>query len=113
MYYVYILRSRRDQLLYTGYTANLKKRYWLHRNGHVKATRNRLPLDLVFCLPFYTRKETEHMEWFLKNTGSGRILKKKLAKIFNQEDFIKYLAWLKYYKPELRRKYYTGPYGPP
>jgi len=33
MYYIYILRSKKDKKFYTGYTNNLKLRFELHQNG--------------------------------------------------------------------------------
>ena len=35
MFYVYILFSDKDKLLYTGYTDNLKSRFNAHANGFV------------------------------------------------------------------------------
>ena len=38
MFYVYILRSLRDEKLYTGYTGNLKRRIQEHFRGDVHTT---------------------------------------------------------------------------
>jgi len=46
MYYVYILRCG-DNLLYTGFTENLEKRFTRHISGHVPATKHRLPTELI------------------------------------------------------------------
>ncbi len=47
MYYVYVLRSEKDNKNYTGYTKNLKLRFEQHRKGLVLSTKNRRPLVLI------------------------------------------------------------------
>jgi len=47
MFYVYILFSKKDKLLYTGYTDDLRSRYNAHTNGYVKATKHRRPLTII------------------------------------------------------------------
>lgn len=37
MYYVYIIKSKKDKMLYTGSTNNLKKRLELHNKGKVSS----------------------------------------------------------------------------
>ena len=46
-YYVYILKSDKDDNFYVGYTNNLKQRLALHNDGKVQSTKNRRPLNLV------------------------------------------------------------------
>ncbi len=41
MYYVYILKSLKDESLYIGYSANLKKRISDHENGLSKSTKQK------------------------------------------------------------------------
>ena len=40
MYYVYVLKSRKDEKLYTGYTNDLRRRLAEHDKGENKATRS-------------------------------------------------------------------------
>lgn len=47
-YYVYVLRSEADKLLYTGYTSNLKERLKTHYDGKVPSTKRRRPLELIY-----------------------------------------------------------------
>jgi len=47
MFYVYVLRSDKDGLLYTGATGDLKARLQEHENGRVHSTKNRLPVRLI------------------------------------------------------------------
>jgi len=95
MFYVYILRSKKDSNLYVGYTSNLKKRYIEHNKGRVKSTKDRRPLYLVYCEPFYDKRSAKNRERFLKNTPSGGILKKKLARTFSVKELKYYLRYLK------------------
>lgn len=44
-YYTYILQSEKDGLNYAGYTKNMKLRFEQHKNGMVKSTKERRPLN--------------------------------------------------------------------
>ena len=70
MYYVYILKCC-DNSPYTGFTENLKERFRRHINGHVPATKQRLPLDLIFYCAFNDKYKALEFEKYLKS-GSGR-----------------------------------------
>jgi len=48
MYYVYVLKSKKDGQFYVGYTADLRKRLDLHNKGKVESTRYRRPFELVY-----------------------------------------------------------------
>ena len=48
MWYTYILLSKKDNKLYTGYTNNLLKRLEKHNKGEVYATKNREPFKLIY-----------------------------------------------------------------
>ena len=48
-YCVYILFSRKDFLLYIGYTTNIGGRIENHNGGKTKSTAPRRPLELIFC----------------------------------------------------------------
>jgi len=66
MYYVYILKSLKDGKLYTGATANLKKRLDEHNIGKSVATRHRRPLVLIHFERFESRAEALRRERYLK-----------------------------------------------
>ncbi len=75
----YILTSLKDNKHYIGLTANLDRRLAEHFQGHVKSTRNRRPLKLIYKESFNTKKEAATREKFFKS-GIGR---EELKKIFN------------------------------
>ena len=55
-YAVYVLRSQSDGLLYTGFTADLPRRFLEHQNGESPATAPRRPFELIYCEPFARRR---------------------------------------------------------
>jgi len=71
MYYVYILKSKKDKKLYTGCTNDLKKRLLQHNNKKVESTRNRVPFILIHYQAFVNKEDAFKMEKWLK-TGWGR-----------------------------------------
>jgi len=78
MYYVYILQSKKDRKLYTGFTKDLKKRVAYHNNGVSVATKGRLPLDLIYYEVYANEKDARKREIFLK-LGRGReVIRKQL-----------------------------------
>ena len=71
MYYVYILKSKKDGRLYKGLTESLEKRILQHNNGYNKSTKGFIPWVLVYHENFETRKEARAREVFFKS-GHGR-----------------------------------------
>ena len=74
-YFVYVLRCA-DGKLYTGCTENLEERMERHNKGHVPATANRLPIQLVSYTSFNDKYKAFEFEKYLKS-GSGRAFIKK------------------------------------
>jgi len=66
MYYVYILKSKKDNLLYTGSANDLKKRFILHNSGKVSSTKNRIPLELIYYEAYKSEKDARSREQKLK-----------------------------------------------
>jgi putative endonuclease len=78
-YYIYILRSIKDGMYYTGYTSNLNKRLEEHENGNVQSTKNRLPIKLVYFEGCLNQQDATHREKYLKTTYGKRYLKNRCA----------------------------------
>jgi len=70
-YFVYVLFSRKDKGLYTGFTDNLKRRIKEHNQGLVVSTKNRRSLELIYFEGYKDKKTTQDREKYLK-TGWGR-----------------------------------------
>ena len=71
MYYVYILKSKKDQKNYIGSTKNLRKRLELHNQGRVFSTKYRKPLALIYYEAYLSEKDARRREQALKNYGQG------------------------------------------
>lgn len=79
MFYVYVLRSKKDNQLYTGYTSDLKKRIKEHFSGKSFVTKFRLPLELLYYEAYKSDSDARLREKYLK-TGWGRNYLKKTLK---------------------------------
>lgn len=84
-YFVYILYSQKDHKLYSGCTADLEQRIKEHNSRKVTATKNRIPLVVIYFEKFKNKAEAFNRERFFKSLWSGRlkrkILKEYLSKI--------------------------------
>ncbi|MCX7785933.1 MAG: GIY-YIG nuclease family protein [candidate division WOR-3 bacterium] len=81
MYYVYVLKSMKDNKLYTGYTENLMKRIERHNLGRVKSTKHRRPFKLIYAESYANKSEAISREKYLKSL-EGRIwLKKQISMV--------------------------------
>jgi putative endonuclease len=78
MFYIYILQSKKDKKLYTGFSKNLRERVQQHNKGRVKITKNRLPMELVYYEAFKDETAARRQELFYKTGQGRRILKKRL-----------------------------------
>jgi len=88
-YYIYILKSLKDNLLYTGYTSDLKKRLEEHNSGKVVSTKNRLPLKLVYFEGCINQQDATHREKYLKTSWGKRYLKERMKNHYREtDDFI-------------------------
>jgi putative endonuclease len=84
MYYVYVLKSKKDSKLYTGCTKDLKKRIILHNKGSIASTKNRKPFVLIYYEAFLNQADAFQREQWLK-TGWGRNhIKKILSNYLNK-----------------------------
>jgi len=77
MHGVYILKSKKDNSLYTGYSTNVKERVLEHQKGQVYSTRHHRPLEVIYCELYKNRKDAMKREKFFKS-GWGRNYIKKI-----------------------------------
>jgi len=78
MYYLYILKSLKDNKSYIGVTKDIQKRLREHNSGRVKSTKYRRPLVITHTEKFETLSEARKKEWFYKYTPQGGKLKRKI-----------------------------------
>jgi len=66
MFFVYILKSKKDNKLYIGYTPDLRKRVKEHNLGFVNSTKSRKPLHLVYYEAYTSKQDAVKREHNLK-----------------------------------------------
>jgi len=71
MFYVYILKSEKDNNLYTGYTNDLKRRLEEHNSGKNRSTKSRTPFTLIYYEAYKSREDATHREKMLKEQGKA------------------------------------------
>ena len=71
MHYVYVLKSTKDEKLYTGSTNNLRRRFAEHNAKKVFATKGRTPLELRYYESYFSEKDARKREASLKKDGKG------------------------------------------
>ncbi|HXK41123.1 MAG TPA: GIY-YIG nuclease family protein [Candidatus Paceibacterota bacterium] len=76
MYFVYILKSLKDNRYYIGQTGDINIRLRQHNNGKVHSTKDRTPLILIKKETFETRGEARKRENYLKKLKGGNEFKK-------------------------------------
>jgi len=82
MFYTYVLKSEKDSCLYVGFSSNLKNRIEEHNEGLVIATKNRLPIKLIYYEACLDEKMAIEREKYFK-TGFGRKFLKNRLKLAN------------------------------
>jgi putative endonuclease len=70
-FYVYLLKSKRDSLIYIGCTSNLHKRLEEHREEKVYSTKKMLPIELIYFEAYSSKKAAFERERRLKHYGSA------------------------------------------
>ena len=79
MNFVYVLKSQKTNLLYIGYTTDLKKRFFEHNNSESKYTKHGIPWILIYYEAYLSNKDARLREKQLKKYKSSYgFLKKKL-----------------------------------
>lgn len=66
MFFVYILKSLKDNQCYTGYTNNLKRRIEEHNSGKSKSTKPRAQFKLIYYEAYVSEKDAKRREHNLK-----------------------------------------------
>lgn len=77
MYYVYIIKSRDyPEIIYTGFSTDLRKRFMDHNRGKSKHSEKYRPWELIFYCAFTNKQKALNFEAYLKS-GSGIAFKIK------------------------------------
>ena len=79
MFYVYIIKSKKDGNLYLGSTNDLRKRVKKHNEGLVFSTKSRKPFELVYYEAYKSEKDARKREKSLKlRSNAFTQLKKRI-----------------------------------
>ncbi|MCC7469978.1 MAG: GIY-YIG nuclease family protein [Bacteroidetes bacterium] len=66
-YFLYILKSNKDNGYYVGITGNLNNRLNYHNKGRVKSTKSRIPFEIIYTETFSSILEARNREKYLKS----------------------------------------------
>lgn len=75
MYYVYILRSEKDNSLYIGFTENIKDRLQEHNSGENLSTKDKIPFKLIHAEYFLNKLDALNREKYLKSGWGWKSIK--------------------------------------
>lgn len=86
MWYVYILKSKKNKKLYTGVTGNLKRRFSDHnsKKGSKYTSRN-APFKLIFYEAYLNKRDALNAEKFFKSGYGREVLNKDKLKYYFEE----------------------------
>ena len=76
MYHTYILKSKKNNQYYIGYTSDLDVRLKLHNNNKVSATKNLGPWEIFHKEEFRTEREAIHRERQIKSWKSRKAIER-------------------------------------
>jgi putative endonuclease len=66
MFYVYVLKSLKDNKSYTGSTNNLERRIKEHNDGKVFSTKSRTPFEVIYYEAYKSESDARKREHNLK-----------------------------------------------
>jgi predicted GIY-YIG superfamily endonuclease len=79
MFYVYILKSAKDDSYYTGISTDLKRRLQEHNNGKARYSNLKRPYRLEWYCAFTNKLKAYNFEKYLKSSSGYAFRKKHLA----------------------------------
>lgn len=81
MFYVYVLKSSKDNKLYVGHTNDLRRRVTEHNSGKTTSTKLRRPFVLIYYEACNILEDAIKRERSLKTGFGRRYLKNRLSDI--------------------------------
>lgn len=82
-YYVYVLRSKKNGVCYTGSTDDLRKRFTEHNANSLGWTKNRGPFELLYYEACRHLGDARSREMYLKSGMGKRYLKNRLKRFLS------------------------------
>jgi putative endonuclease len=71
MYHVYLLKSKKNNGLYIGYTRDIQRRLKQHNSGKVEYTRKHLPWNIIYYESYISLEDAKKREKSLKYFGKA------------------------------------------
>jgi len=79
MFCIYILKSKKGESFYIGYTNDLKKRFMQHNNLENKSTKHKVPFELIYYEAYKSKSDDRYREKNLKRFANAyNQLKKRI-----------------------------------
>jgi len=79
-FYVYIIKSKKDESFYIGYTQNLINRLKEHNEGSSRYTSGKRPWVIVYSEELCSKREALKRERFLKKQRNREFYKRLVDK---------------------------------
>jgi putative endonuclease len=81
MFYLYVLKSKKDGKFYIGSTNDLRRRLLEHNTGKVMSTKNRRPFEIRYYESYFNESDARKRESSLKKDGRAlSVLKTRISK---------------------------------
>ena len=80
MFYTYILQSKKDGKMYTGFTIDLRKRFKQHSDNSDGYTKGRGPFQLIYYEASMNEYDARSREKYLKSGKGKRYIKSRLKR---------------------------------
>lgn len=81
MFYVYLLKSKKDKELYIGFTNDINRRLSEHNSAAVPSTKSRIPFELIYYEGYKAEKDARHREKNLKLRSRAFVQLKKRIRV--------------------------------
>ena len=72
MYYVYLLKSKKDNKFYIGSSSDILRRLNEHNSGKTKSIRHRIPFEVVGFKKFEDKNKARYFEYTVKRNANLR-----------------------------------------
>ncbi|MBU1146590.1 GIY-YIG nuclease family protein [Patescibacteria group bacterium] len=66
MFYVYVLKSKKDGSIYFGYTDDLRRRLGEHNGLKNKSTKNKAPFEVIYYEAYKSMPDAKYREKNIK-----------------------------------------------
>ena len=83
-YYVYILKSKKNDNLYIGFSSDLKRRFQEHNRGLNFSTKADKPWQLIHYEAYLNKNDAVRREKYLKTSIGSHLIRRMLKEYFNK-----------------------------